>query len=675
MEFNNLCLGCMSDIQGFDVCGKCGWTKDQGAKEPFQLTPGLILNGRYILGRVISMGGFGIIYHGFDTVLNIHIAIKEFYPNGLVNRSPNVNELFVFSGSKKEQYKKLLSRFLEEGRTMAKFSSDTNIVKVLDYFEENRTAYIIMEFLDGCTLREKLNHTNIIDINEAIEIIIPIMDALTIIHQEKIIHRDVNPNNIFMENNKAKLIDFGSARLSNEELEEERTVILTPCYAPIEQYNQKSKQGSYTDIYAVAATLYRLVTGCVPEESSDRIKKDLLVLPSLKNDLISKELDSIILRGMAIEAKLRFKTINEFKEALIANKIVKIPEQIAKSRRIRRIMVSLLTVLISITSLYYYRYASINDAQLAIDHTALVNEIIKVAVPIGETNFNEQVFNEIEINFDEQFDSHIDVEIVYLPIENYEESVLSGDYDVYRSDLANCDKADLTEIYESINYEQYSLLKNNEEQLLEEGIIPTGFIIPTLYLNRYLSDVIAEIQDDVYEYNFNDYYELNNNFSDLALFSHLYTSEKAESLINSNINEKQQDITKQIIELNELSGINSVDDAILSLQNNSLMGFLGTSLDYSKIQNNVGGNYTVQQPLNNEDITGCFAHTWSVYPTDDETELASMVFLGYLLSDISQNFMFVQNNVGLPINENTLSTNYVEFEFLNERMDHVVIVK
>lgn len=151
---NQLCFQCFKVKGEYEVCPHCGYKEGTAAKQACQLAPGTVLSGRYIIGTSIGFGGFGITYKAYDTVLGIVVAIKEFYPAGLVSRAAGEVKIGIFSGDKEAEFKRQLARFLEEARNMAIFSKEKDIVNVFDFFEENQTAYIIMEFIEGQLLKE-----------------------------------------------------------------------------------------------------------------------------------------------------------------------------------------------------------------------------------------------------------------------------------------------------------------------------------------------------------------------------------------------------------------------------------------------------------------------------------------------------------------------------------------
>ena len=213
---SELCMNCFSVKGQYEVCPFCGYVEGTPPEQPHYLTPGTILGNHFIVGTVIGFGGFGITYKCFDTTLGVTVAVKEFYPMGLVNRSPGERKVGLLSGDRREQYKERLKRFLMEAQSVAQFGKAKDIVNVYDFFEENGTAYIIMEYIDGVLLKDYLDQQGAMDPEAALSVIMPIIEAVKKIHSKGIIHRDVSPDNIFIEDeNTIKIFDFGAAQLND----------------------------------------------------------------------------------------------------------------------------------------------------------------------------------------------------------------------------------------------------------------------------------------------------------------------------------------------------------------------------------------------------------------------------------------------------------------------------
>ena len=308
------CYNCMNEIKEGTFCTGC-MTENNTECAIHHLKPGTILNKKYVVGNVLGEGGFGITYIGLDTTLDIKVAIKEFYPNGYVNRNHDAtNEVTITTEKNKDFFDKGKERFLTEARNVAKFNREKGIVDVRDYFEENDTAYIIMEYLDGQNLGEYVKKNGNMDAKELFVLMLPIMESLKKIHVEGIIHRDISPDNLmYMKDGSLMLMDFGSARhFSNEE--NHLSVVLKVGYAPEEQYRKNGVQGPWTDVYGMCATIYRCITGVVPEDSLDRLHTDTLKKPSELGVDIKKSFEAILIYGLAVHKENRCKDMNELIE-------------------------------------------------------------------------------------------------------------------------------------------------------------------------------------------------------------------------------------------------------------------------------------------------------------------------------------------------------------------------
>jgi len=256
----------------YNICPQCGFYEGARAEEAMHMDPGTIIADRYIVGRVVGFGGFGVTYIGWDAKLERKIAVKEYLPGEFSTRVPGHTQITVFSDSTKvDQFNTGMKKFIDEARSLAQFQNEDGIVKVYDTFEENNTAYIIMEFLEGETLTERLKRDETIPAEEAIEMLLPIVKSLQTIHASGIIHRDIAPDNIHLgANGKNKLIDFGAARYATTNHSRSLTVIIKPGFSPEEQYRSRGDQGPHTDVYAIGAVLYRVITGKTPPDAMER---------------------------------------------------------------------------------------------------------------------------------------------------------------------------------------------------------------------------------------------------------------------------------------------------------------------------------------------------------------------------------------------------------------------
>ena len=282
------------------------------------LRKGTRLIGRYTIEGVLGQGGFGITYLGIDELHEKKVAIKEFFPQGIVTRNIEYQDtVTVTFVGEKDNYEKGKERFLKEARTMAKFSKDEGIVKALDFFEINNTAYIVMEYLEGITLKQYLRENQRIAPEDLIELLVPLIESLDEIHSQGMIHRDISPDNIMvLPDGRIKLMDFGAARDYTEFGEKSLSIVLKPGYAPPEQYQTHGIQGPWTDIYALCATMYKCITGENPPDAIERVMDDSLKKISEFGIVIPPQEEAAIIKGMSVSAKDRYQDIKDFCEDL-----------------------------------------------------------------------------------------------------------------------------------------------------------------------------------------------------------------------------------------------------------------------------------------------------------------------------------------------------------------------
>jgi len=316
IDGRNYCPGCMKMKTGNAVC-ECGFNEETYEKQPHHLAPGTVLSGSIIIGKVIGEGGFGITYLGYDPDLDITVAVKEFYIRKYAGRNTeSSNQIVSLTENKKASFEKGRDRFIEEARKLAKFLNEDGIVSIYRYFRENNTAYIVMEYIDGINLKDYLKQNGTMSFDAAAKILRPVMESLGRLHEENIIHRDISPDNIMIDSTgRAKLLDMGAARENSEDAK--FSVILKMGYTPPEQYRTTGKQGPWTDVYALCATMYTCVTGFVPENSIDRELTDETVFwDKLKKNCPKEDELEIIKKGMQLDFNDRFKSMKELMTAI-----------------------------------------------------------------------------------------------------------------------------------------------------------------------------------------------------------------------------------------------------------------------------------------------------------------------------------------------------------------------
>ena len=314
------CMGCMEEYDDeLEVCPYCGYVEGTKAKVPYHIQPGAILVFRYIVGKVLGYGSFGVTYLGWDCLLEKKIAIKEYLPNEFATRAEGTSEVTVFDGEKAQQFTMGKDKFSDEAKKLAAFNKNKGIITVYDQFEDNGTSYIVMDYFEGETLQERLNREGKIAYEEAVEIMMPILSSLQEVHDAGIIHRDISPDNIYLtKDGEVKLLDFGAARYASTNMSKSLSAIYKQGFAPYEQYQSSREQGPWSDVYALGATLYYMLTGNIPQEAMNRLTKedDKLVSPRKIDKEIPRNLSNAIMNAMIVYPQQRTQSVTEFKREI-----------------------------------------------------------------------------------------------------------------------------------------------------------------------------------------------------------------------------------------------------------------------------------------------------------------------------------------------------------------------
>jgi serine/threonine protein kinase len=277
------------------------------------LPSGHLLHQRYSIQSSIGQGGFGITYLAYDQKLDQEVCIKELFVSG--NSTRGINMTVQSQGQGTFSFREFVQRFVQEARQLAKFQH-SNIVRVIDVFEENQTAYMIMEYVSGETLKQKIFRDGAMNEIHALQLISQLLDAVSEIHKKGMLHRDIKPDNILITpEDRVVLIDFGSAREFAEGKTTSQTAMITPGYAPPEQYSERARRGPFTDIYALGATLYFILTGEKPIAATDRTFEEL-ISPHQINPKVSSQVSSAVMLAMELKPEHRFQTVSDLKDAM-----------------------------------------------------------------------------------------------------------------------------------------------------------------------------------------------------------------------------------------------------------------------------------------------------------------------------------------------------------------------
>lgn len=325
-----LCSSCFSPIKR-EPCKICGFSENNYVPEDMVLPCGSILMGKFIIGKVLGRGGFGITYLAYDAKFSKIIAIKEYFPIELAIRKKGQTNLMVRDKKCLELFKVGVMKFYNEAKFIANFSNEPSIVRIYQFFFENNTAYLTMEYLRGMTLKDYVINYGVINDGQALYIAEEVASALSRIHLQNVLHRDVCPDNIMLcSNGSVKLLDFGSARQVFPEGSQLLSVILKPGFAPIEQYTSKGKQGEWTDIYSLAASMYYGMTKRIPENPQNRIEDDSEMINNIYH--IRPDLWEVIYKAMMLKYTDRYLTTKEFCNALanipVKRQFVKVPDKL-----------------------------------------------------------------------------------------------------------------------------------------------------------------------------------------------------------------------------------------------------------------------------------------------------------------------------------------------------------
>ena len=671
------CLNCFnlfdivySDKEEREVCPYCGYCEGTPPKELYHLYPGVgLYNNRYVIGTCIGFGGFGITYKAWDNVLETVVAVKEYYPTGLVQRVPGKPQVIIYTGESKEEYMQGLERFLDEAKNMAKFVDNPNIVHVDAFFEENNTAYLVMEYLPGMTLKSYLKSKGgRIGCEEVIPIADAVITALKEIHAGGIIHRDISPDNIMLCNDgRIKLLDFGAARFSDADQERTRSIILKPGFAPPEQYQAKSKQGPWTDIYALCATVYRAITGVLPDESVNRVIEDTVQSPIQIYSDIPERISNTVMKGMSIYPEIRFSNVDELKKALDGEKKVMEPKKELRVRRMKRtITVGIALLVVVSVSLHVYNMYKNKKADVVMN-SADISIWIAVDDQMNEDGAKAMMDSGIEAFTSSQ--EKVNVNYKFIPEDQYGSELLKA-YEngemptIFQAQYATKeimeDAASVDKVYEYMEKsgsDDCYLLENYKNSIEESKKIPLSFEAPIVYVKR--SSEVKNIDN----LTISDYKQIESMSDDS-----FYISESAEDMLLSSLNsdENSQNIDdKRKKEWKKLGG-SEIYKQFLS--DDKLLYYFGSTEDYKFVNDSWAGRYKIVkiesdsvyvEPTNELSISGT--------TSDDESRAASLL-ISYMLKQGAQEALFLgtsysdngvdklQKIEGLPVNKSALKS-------------------
>ena len=654
-----ICKNCFKELSSnYNNCPHCGEPYTEEPLEPIHLKPGTRLANRYIIGLAEGSGGFGIIYRAWDARLNSIVAIKEFFSGRLMTRTPGSEQVIV-NRKTRQEYDYRLTRFLAEAKNMAKFSSHRSIPNVFEFFKANGTAYIVMELLTGMPLNEYLRqHNGKLNQNFALFITNEIGQALCSLHEQGIIHRDVAPDNIFITDDPApriKLLDLGAAKLADGS-EDASDIILKPGYSPPEQYDRSQKPGARNDIYALGATLYVLLTGVKPEESTNRRIKDRVIPPAILNRSVSENLSNAVMKAMALDKHLRFSNVNEFLKAINGDKKVITLEKEKKRRKRKRISgIAVACVILAVASVFVYRAyhmkrleKQLDPAKIEVWYAADANSSESLAMENVKKDF-ASVYPEVELF------------LVRIDPEEYEQKMAeaakneklpalfesTGLQDSVLDKAANADAVLLSEQADSC-----SLLKQYDQYYTDHKRVPLGFEAPVAFVVTQ-----GESAVDFYGDTFTD-------LSELSADTSIAVDSRADKLIEKNFSEATE------LEFDE--------NSFPGTRNNCAV-LLSSTLHIQNVKRNHLSGYTWHCAYPEDKLICSYTYEWSLGDTQGSKKAAAERLLSWMLGNVYQNDLMIRyaQDGQLPLNDACLAEkckNTPELQGLDTTADKIEFV-
>lgn len=660
---------CTNCFQSYDeklaagICPHCGHSAsvvDSAAasdlpsskqEDPRWLPIGTVLHQRYQIREVIGVGGFGITYKVWDEKNKVYKAVKEYFQQGVVNRIPGHTEIFVSAPKRREEFEYGKKRLLNEARIVAKFQS-ASIVRVDDYFEENGTAYMVMEYLESQTLEDYiLTRKQVMTADMVIDIGVHICEALEEIHKAGVIHRDIAPDNIFVDDDgNVKIIDFGSARLSKEDIDD-KMIVLKPGFAPPEQYERidpsHDRQQAWTDVYALGASLYLCLTGTVPAESSDRKADfdsgtDRVRYPKELNPNIPDFLNNTIMTAMAINIHERFQNASELKAALLQERRVLPVEAMRKRKKMRRtagigtgFLIALLLVFVGTQ---WYRAKKMDSV--------LEPATISIWYAVDEGTQEKAAMENIarELLSSDRF-SQITIELKAIPEQEYEAELEKACAAGNMPTIFECsgsganymrEAVDLGDFVQDIPQESCYFLLENPALFDGTNQIPTGFNIPVIYINTSL---ISDNPEHL-------------TISTMADFLSLCGGEMAYKpwTYKKSLEAAYESMLPGFVDSQKTMANDTAQDF---LSGKTVAYFADTS-DYYTVRTALPGRFAIL-PISAPCVICQYANYWSISRCEAAEQAAARSVLSYLLSNYAQDQYYLQGGVpGLPLEREAL---------------------
>lgn len=708
---NGLCMNCFQVKGRSAICPHCGYAEGTPAKELYHLQPGTLLkDGRYIVGVSIGIGGFSIIYRAYDRVLGIITAVKEYYPAGLVNRSPATAQIGLVSGTQQAEFVKSKNDFLMEARLLKRLQKSEHIVKIYDCFEENGTVYIVMEDLDGPLLKDVIRQHGKLEPKKAAAMVLHIIEAVRSLHEQGIIHRDISPDNICCMPDGIRLFDFGAAQVLGTQ--KAAQAVIKPGYTPPEQYQKNGQQGFYTDIYAIGASMYEMLTGIRPVEAVERIRNDGLKKPGELGIHMPENMEKAVMQAMAVEPAYRFENVEQLREALCGRRPAQFPEVRRQKKRRKRSLAAACIVLLLLLAVAG-QILRLKISQTGLFDVSLKEDTICVWIPVEEepnsgtllldaeaaddTELSAQLesYGDYEAQYrfydtaktiqmflmDEEYpdNQNIKVALVPMPVQKYAEafehaSENDADTDsrptLFLTEGLSADSrehyADLEQLYRSLQLEDYYFLPDHESLFPDSREIPTGFDTLFLYWRKKSGGKNTQMQlnqdlemADLYEDILTPAREDGRELADFVGWERERIVETLYLLDDSMADSRKVHLDEDLIAdaqlmfkmQREVSSAHGNMEEWFDSAASDLAGIIADStLLRSRVIAAAKGNYTVSLLGCNGRVLAVCRDLYAVHADADENEKnAAMRILTYMLTQKAQNLHYQQHRRALPL--------------------------
>ena len=628
----NRCINCLKEFPDkLSMCPFCGSINTPSPTQPIDLPPGTVLADRYYIGKSTASGGFGIVYKAYDMKLETVVAVKEFYPGNIVTRAHGTTDVIV---SKKvyQEYKYRKSRFLAEARNMAKFGNHKNIPNVFEYFEVNNTAYIIMEFLEGETLSSFLENNGRCSVDFAIHVVNEVGNALISLHSEGIIHKDVAPDNIYIcdSGNEIKLLDLGAAKLKDYK-EDVIDIVLKPGFSPPEQYDKtNSNIGWWSDVYALGATMYIMLTGVKPDESSNRKIEDTVKYPNELDPTVSENISNAVMKAMAVEPHMRFKNVSDFLKAINGEvKVIPVESEKKKRRFFRSAGISAAVLVLALVGIVFFvNYSDKKNQEM------LLPADIDIWVSISDGSTELSAIDSISEQFHEVY-KDVNINVTAIPESEYKDrlSAAASDNtlpalfesselpdDVLKNAQSVIPILDSGEAKECLFLTQYNNYYTDDKKL------PLGIEVPVAY-------VITSGPTQI------DYHE--NYLKDVSDFN-------TDTIA---VNDLYKDFVSSAFDLSGYSLVG--EDQFLNNEANKCAVMLSSTMDQKNVWQTIT-KYEKSCVYYDSDKINCrFTYEWSIGQGDSDQLKAASKLLSWMLGNAYQNELMISrcNDGQIPINK------------------------